>query len=168
MSIDRHASDRARTLLSTPSEREVTTERVFSAPRARVVAAFTEPELIARWWGLRSTRTIVDQLDLRPGGAWRFVELGEDGSKHGFRGIYREVSLPDRLVYSFEWEGMPGHVVIDTVSFEDLGDQTRVSVHSLFHTPQERDWMLDSGMERGLNESYESLDGLLAEGEVRR
>jgi uncharacterized protein YndB with AHSA1/START domain len=163
MNLDQHTSDRARALLSTPAGREILTERVFSAPRRLVVAAFTEPELIARWWGLRSTRTIVDQLDLRPGGAWRFVELAEDGAEHGFRGIYREVSLPDRLVYTFEWEGMPGHVVIDTVTFEDLGDQTRVNVHSLFHSPEERDGMLNSGMERGLNESYQSLDMLLAE-----
>jgi uncharacterized protein YndB with AHSA1/START domain len=164
MNLDQHTSQRPRTVLSTPSEREIVTERVFAAPRERVVAAFTEPQLVARWWGLDSTTTTVEALDLRPGGAWRFVERNQDGSEHGFRGYYREVSLPDRLAYSFEWEGLPGHAVIDTVTFEDLGDRTRVTVHSLFHTPEERDWMLKEGMERGLNESYGKLDSLLAEG----
>lgn len=149
--------------LTRPGEREIRTERVFKAPRERVVAAFTEPELIARWWGLASSETIVDRLELRGGGAWRFVERNrEDGRENAFRGVYREVALPERLVYTFEWEGLPGHVVVNTVTFEDLGASTRVSVHSLFHTRQERDGMLDSGMERGLGESYRTLQELLA------
>ena len=69
---------------------------------------------------------------------------------------------PERLVYTFEWEGMPGHVLIETVTFEDLGEQTKVTDHSLFHEQYERDGMLESGMEGGLNESYEQLDELLA------
>lgn len=150
--------------LTTPSDREILTRRIFHAPRERVFAAFTDPELIPRWWGLKSTTTIVDQLDLRPGGAWRFVERNNgDGRENGFRGIYREVDPPGRLVYTFEWEGMPGHVLVDTATFEDLGGRTKVSVHSLFHTQYERDGMLGAGMERGLNESYTTLDELLAE-----
>ncbi|MGH2983284.1 MAG: SRPBCC family protein [Solirubrobacterales bacterium] len=150
------------TKLTTPSDREVVTERVFDAPRDRVYAAFTDPELIPQWWGLRSTTTVVDKLDVRPGGAWRFVERNSDGSENGFRGTFREVTPPESLVYTFEWEGMPGHVVVDTVTFEDLDGRTKVTNTSLFHTTEERDGMLESGMEKGLNESYEQLDGLLA------
>jgi uncharacterized protein YndB with AHSA1/START domain len=73
------------------------------------------------------------------------------------------VKPPERLVQTFEWDGMPGHVTIETVTFEDLGDgRTRVVNTSLFHTTEERDGMLDSGMEQGLNESYAALDRLLA------
>jgi len=150
------------TSLTTPSEREIVTERVFDAPRERVYACFTDPELIPRWWGLESTTTIVAELNAVAGGAWRFVERNRDGSEAGFRGIYREVAPPGRLVYTFEWEGAPGHVLVNTVTFDDLGAQTRVTVHSLFHEGEERDAMLDAGMERGLNESYGTLDRLLA------
>jgi uncharacterized protein YndB with AHSA1/START domain len=148
--------------LATPSEREIVTERIFDAPRDRVYACFTDPELISRWWGLESTTTIVAELSVVAGGKWRFVERNRDGSEQGFRGVYREVKAPERLVYTFEWEGAPGHVLVDTVTFDDLGDRTRVTVYSLFHERDERDAMLNGGMERGLNESYRTLDRVLA------
>jgi uncharacterized protein YndB with AHSA1/START domain len=151
----------ARATLQTPADREIVTERLFAASRERVFAAFTQPELVARWWGLRDDETIVDALDLRVGGAWRFVERKGDGTEQAFRGIYREVTPPERLVYTFEWEGMPGHVLIDTATFEERGAATNVRIHSLFHTSGERDGLLSAGMERGLNESYDSLDLLL-------
>lgn len=149
--------------ISTPTDREIVTERMFDAPRERVWRAFTDAELIPRWWGLPSMRTVVAELELRPGGRWRFVQRDADGSETGFRGVYREVTPPERLVYTFEWEGMPGHVLVDTATFEDHGERTKVVVSSLFHTSAERDGMLSGGMERGLNESYAMLDELLAE-----
>jgi uncharacterized protein YndB with AHSA1/START domain len=151
------------TALTTPGAREIVTERVFDAPRERVWAAFTDPALIARWWGRRSTDTVVERQELQPGGAWRFVENNTDGTHAAFRGVYREVVAPERLVYTFEWGGMPGHVLVDTATFEDLGERTRLTIHSLFHTTEERDGMLSGGMEIGLNEGYEALDALLAQ-----
>jgi uncharacterized protein YndB with AHSA1/START domain len=151
------------TTLTTPSDREIVTERVLNAVRTRVFAAFTDPELIPRWWGPRRMTTIVDHMDLRPGGTWRFVSHDCDGQEQGFRGTYREITPPERIVQTFEWEGTPGHVVVETVTFEDLGERTRVSTTSLFHTTEERDGMLSSGMERGLSESHERLSELLAE-----
>ena len=152
------------TTLTTPSEREIVSERVFDAPRDRVFAAYTDPELIPQWWGPRRMTTIVDQMDVRPGGAWRFISHDCDGQEQGFRGIYREVTPPERLVQTFEWEGLPGHVIVETVTFEDLGgERTKVTTRSLFHTPQERDGMLNSGMESGLTESHERLAELLAQ-----
>jgi uncharacterized protein YndB with AHSA1/START domain len=148
--------------VTTPSEREIVTERDFDAPRERVFAAFTDPELIPEWWGLRRQTTTVDEMDVRPGGSWRFVCHDPGGGEDGFRGTYREVTPPERLVYTFEWEGMPGHVLVETVEFEELGGRTKVTTTSLFHTPEERDGMLAGGMEIGLNESYEALDELLA------
>lgn len=152
------------TTVTTPSEREIVSERVFDAPRDRVFAAYTDPELIPQWWGPRGTTTIVDQMDVRPGGAWRFVGRDPDGGETAFRGTYREVTPPERIVQTFEWEGMPGHVVVETATFEDLGGRTRVTAHSLFHTSEERDGMLDSGMERGLTETHDRLAELLAQG----
>ena len=148
--------------LTTPTDREIHVERVFDAPRDRVFAAFTDPKLIPEWWGPRDTTTVVDQMDVRPGGSWRFVIRNSDGSETGFRGTYREITPPERVVQTFEWEGMPGYVSVETATFEDLGDRTKVTTTSLFHTTEERDGMLESGMERGLNESYARLDDLLA------
>jgi uncharacterized protein YndB with AHSA1/START domain len=148
--------------VSTPTDREIHIERVFDAPRDRVFAAYTDPELMPEWWGPRGTTTIVDQMDVRAGGSWRFVARDSDGSETGFRGTYREVTPPERIVQTFEWEGMPGHVSVETATFEDLGDRTKVTTRSIFHTPEERDGMLGSGMERGMNETYARLDELLA------
>jgi uncharacterized protein YndB with AHSA1/START domain len=151
------------TTLTTPTQREIVSERVFDAPRERVFAAFTDPRLIPRWWGPRRMTTTVDEMDVRPGGKWRFVTREPDGSEQGFRGVYREVSAPERIVQTFEWEGLPGHVIVETASFEDLGGQTRVTTTSLFHTGEEHDGMLASGMEGGLTESHDRLAELLAE-----
>lgn len=156
-------SDRTATV-TTPAEREIHVERILDAPRERVFAAFTDPALIPDWWGPQGTTTRVDEMDVRAGGRWRFVIRNEDGSETGFRGIYREVSAPERIVQTFEWEGMPGHVSVETATFEDLGERTKVTSTSLFHTTEERDGMLASGMERGLNETYARLDKLLARG----
>jgi len=151
------------TTLTTPSEREIVSERVFDAPRDRVFGAYTDPELILQWWGPRRMATVVDQMDVRPGGAWRFVMREPDGREQGFRGVYREVAPPARIVQTFEWEGLPGHVIVETATFEDLeGERTRVRTTSLFHTTEERDGMLSSGMEGGLTESHERLSELLA------
>src|SRR5687768_10009853 len=144
-------------------DREIITERVFEAPRERVFQAFIDPELIPRWWGRRQDTTTVDKMDVREGGDWRFVTEAPDGS-HAFRGTYRVIEEPEKLEQTFEWEGMPGHVVVETATFEDLGGRTRVRTRSLFHTTEERDGMLASGMEQGMNETYERLDELLAGG----
>ena len=148
--------------VTTPSEREIHVERVFEAPRDRVFAAYTDPALIPRWWGPRGTSTSVEEMDATTGGKWRFVVRNSDGSETGFRGIFREVAAPERIVQTFEWEGMPGHVSVETATFEDLGDRTKVTTVSIFHTTEERDGMLGSGMETGMNETYARLDELLA------
>src|SRR4051794_38805340 len=89
--------------VSLPADREVRIERVFNAPRDRVFAAFTDPELIPQWWGPRDTRTTVHHMDVRAGGGWRFVVHHDDGRENAFRGTYREVTPPERVVQTFEW-----------------------------------------------------------------
>jgi uncharacterized protein YndB with AHSA1/START domain len=147
--------------ITTPKDREIHIERVFNASRDRVWRAITDPALIAQWWG-RGHKLVIEQMKVERGGHWRFVEHGPDGV-HGFEGRYREVTPQERIVHTFEWDGMPGYVAIETIVFQDLGDgRTRVVNTSLFHTAGERDGMLQSGMEQGLNESYAALDRLLA------
>jgi uncharacterized protein YndB with AHSA1/START domain len=147
--------------VTTPSDREILMTRVFDAPRELVWRAFTDPELVAKWWG-RGNKLVIERMEVERGGHWRYVEHGPDGA-HGFEGRYREVTPPERLVQTFEWDGMPGYVVVNSTTFEALGErQTRVVTTSLFHTTEERDGMLQSGMEIGLGESYAALDRLLA------
>ena len=148
--------------ITTPSDREIRVERIFNAPRDRVWRAFTDPRQVAQWWG-RGNKLVIEKMEVERGGHWRFVEHGPEGV-NGFEGRYREVTPPERVVQTFEWDGMPGHVIIESVILEDLGDRTRVITVSLFHTTEERDGFLQSGMEQGMNESYAALDRLLAEG----
>ena len=153
--------------ITTPSDREIRVEREFDAPRDRVFAVYTDPQLIPEWYGPRGTTTIVDEMDVRTGGRWRFVMRDADGGESGFRGAYREVTPPERIVQTFEWEPMAGHVSVETATFEDLGDRTKVTTSSIFHTTEERDGMLGSGMEGGLNETYWRLDDVLARAAAR-
>ena len=144
-----------------PSDREIRIERVFAAPRERVWRAMTDPALVAQWWG-RGNKVVIEKFEPVRGGHWRFVEHSPEG-QHGFEGRFREVTPPERVVQTFEWDGMPGHVVVEHITLEDLGDgRTRIINVSLFHTTEERDGMLHSGMESGLNESYAALDEVLA------
>jgi uncharacterized protein YndB with AHSA1/START domain len=147
--------------LTLPSDREIVMERVFAAPRELVFKAYTDPNLISRWWGPRRYTTTVDKMDVRVGGAWRFVQRDAGGNVYAFNGEYREIAPPERLSYTFEFEGMPGHVLLETVTFEEREGQTKVTVTSLFASVEDRDGMLHSGMEQGANESQDRLAELL-------
>ena len=149
-----------RTTITTPSEREIRIERVVNAPRDRVWCAYMEPALVAQWWG-RGHRLVIERLELERGGHWRWVEHGPQGT-YGFEGRYREVTPPTRFVRSFEWDGMPAHVAIETVTLEDLGDgRTRIVILMQMHTPEERDGFLQSGMQQGMDAAFAQLDGLV-------
>jgi uncharacterized protein YndB with AHSA1/START domain len=158
--IHQHAP--AAAVVTTPTDRTIRIERIFNAPRERVFRAMTDRELIAKWWG-RGNNLVIERFEPTRGGHWRFVEHSPEGS-HGFEGRFREVTPPSRVVQTFEWDGMPGHVIVETVDLEDLGDgRTKIVNVSLFHTTEERDGMLNSGMESGLQQSYAALDRVLAE-----
>ena len=155
------AANENKAKITTPTDREIRTERIFNAPRERVWKAFTNPELVAQWWG-RGNKLVMERFEPKRGGRWRFVEHGPEGT-NGFEGRFREVTPPERIVQTFEWDGMPGHVIVETVTLEDLGDgRTKMVNVSLFHTTEERDGMLNSGMEQGMNESHAALDKVLA------
>jgi uncharacterized protein YndB with AHSA1/START domain len=147
-----------------PSDREIRLEREFSAPRALVYDAMSKPEHMSHWLGPRGYSLTSMEADLRTGGAWRFVHRDPNGNDFAFRGEFREIEPPSRLVRTFEWEGLPGHVSVETLTLEDLdrGARTRMIVTSLFDSVEDRDGMLQSGMERGASESYDQLAEYLA------
>lgn len=148
-------------LVSQPSEREIRIERVFDAARERVWRALTEPTSIAAWWG-RGNKLAVERYEPYRGGHWRFVEHTPQGPQ-GFEGRFREVTPHSRVVQTFEWDGMPGHVVVETMTLAELPDgRTKLVTLSLFHTTEERDGMFRSGMADGVAQSYAALDNLLA------
>ena len=142
-------------------EREIVITREFDAPRALVFRALTDPELIPQWWGPARYATTVDALDARPGGAWRFVQKGPDG-EYGFRGVFKEIVPPQRVVMTFEWEGLPGHISVNTLVLEERDGRTFMTSTSTFDSREDRDGMVESGMESGARESYDRLDTVLA------
>lgn len=151
----------AKAQLTLPTDREIHIVREFDAPRDRVWRAMTDPALVAQWWG-RGNKLVVERLELRRGGHWRFVEHAE-GEVHGFEGRFAEVFAPERVVQTFEWDGLPGHPLVQTMTLDALPDgRTRLTVTVMFYTAQERDGMLASGMEAGMNQSYAALDRVLA------
>jgi uncharacterized protein YndB with AHSA1/START domain len=148
--------------VTTPTDRTIHIERVFDAPRDRVWKAHTDPELLAQWWG-RGNKLVIEKYELEKGGHWRFVEHSDHG-EHGFEGRFREITPPSRLSMTFEWDGMPGYPSVQTLTLEDLGDgRTLLKSDVQFYTQEERDGMIGSGMEGGMNESFAALDRLLAE-----
>lgn len=143
------------------SDRSARIERIFNAPPARLWRAMTEPALIAQWWG-RGNPLVVEKLDLRAGGHWRYIEHSDHGT-HGFEGRFAEVDPPHRMVQTFEWDGMPGHVMLDASTLEDLGDgRTRLVTVSTAMTKEDLEGMLANGMADGMNASYAALDRVLA------
>ncbi|MGW8530303.1 MULTISPECIES: SRPBCC family protein [Nocardiopsidaceae] len=143
-----------------PGRQDIVITRTFDAPRDVVFRAMTEPEHLARWWGLDETDTVVDRAEVRPGGTWRFVEKAADGEEYAFHGVFHDVVAPERIVQTFEFEGMPGHVAMDTHMLEEKDGRTLYRAISVFQTVEDRDGMVSSGMEEGLAQSLDALEGL--------
>jgi uncharacterized protein YndB with AHSA1/START domain len=148
-------------LIADPGKPKTILTRVFDAPRKLVYEANTNPRHIEKWWGLRSMKTVVDKMEVRPGGAWRFVQHASDGKEFAFRGEYREIVPLERIVSTFEYESMPGHVILNTAMFEEYEGKTKVTVSALYQSIEDRDGMIQSGMEKGANEGWDMLDELL-------
>jgi len=152
----------ATTKVTLPSDKEILITREFDAPREVVFKAMTDPKLIPQWWGPRSDTTTVDKMDVRPGGAWRFVSKGSNGSTYAFRGEYREIVPFEKIVQTFEFEPMAGHISVDTATLTDLpGGRTLFTSRSVFSSKEDRDGMIQSGMESGLRETYDRFDEVL-------
>ncbi len=148
--------------VTTPSDREIVLTRMFDAPRDLVFEAHTSCEHMSNWWGPRKYEVASCDLDFRPGGKWRIVHRGPDGTEEqGFRGEFREIVRPERIIWTFEWEGMPGHISVETLTLEEKDGKTLLTATAVYDTVEDRDGMLQSGMEAGAAETYERLDEYL-------
>ncbi len=144
-----------------PGGREIIITTVYDAPKDMVWRAYTESDLIKQWWGPRELKTTIEKNELRVGGIWRFVQKDPEGKEYGFHGVYHTLSRPDQIVQTFEWEGMPGHVSMQVARFEEKDGKTTVTGVAVFETVEDRDGMIQTGMERGVNEGAEQLAELL-------
>lgn len=154
----------AKTLrVTTPTPTDIVLTRVFNAPRHLVFDTLTKPELLRRWFGARGWRLVECEVELRVGGSWRFVSVGPDGLRMGQGGVYREVQAPDRLVYteSYDDQWVPGESLVTTVLTERAA-LTTLQTTLRYSSPEVRDLVLATPMERGVGESYDRLDEVLA------
>jgi len=151
-------------ILAEPGKQEILITREFDAPQELVFKACTDPKLIPQWWGPRYLSTQVDKMDVRPGGQWRFINRDAEGKEYAFHGVYHEILAPERIIDTFEFEGLPetGHVTLETMKLEKLpGGRTKLTVQSVFQSVADRDGMLQSGMQEGVNDTYDRLAELL-------
>lgn len=146
-----------------------TMSRVFDAPRELVWKVYTDPALVPQWWGQRNSVTTVDKMDVQVGGEWRYVEKDAQGNEYAFRGVYKEVLAPERLIYTFEFEPMAGHVSTDDLTFVALPDgTTRIDCRTTFDSLADLEGMLQSGMEEGSTQTWDRLEELLTQVQLQK
>jgi uncharacterized protein YndB with AHSA1/START domain len=146
-----------------PGKQELFITREFDAPRALVYKAHIDPELYVQWLGPRGYEMKLETFEPYNGGKYRYIHFDENENEYGFHGVFHEMS-EDLMIQTLEFEGLPerGHVILDTMRLEELpGDRTRVTIQSVYQSVADRDGMVQSGMERGVNEGYERLDEVL-------
>jgi uncharacterized protein YndB with AHSA1/START domain len=147
--------------ITLPSDRELVITREFNAPRRLLWEALTKPEHVKRWYGLRAFTMTICEMDVRPGGAWRWGQSIPNGGDVIFSGVYREIVPPEKVVTTEGWEAMPGHEYVSTLTLEEHDGKTTLTNHLLYQTAADRDGHLQSGMEGSMNETYDRLEELL-------
>jgi uncharacterized protein YndB with AHSA1/START domain len=152
-------------------DRELVITRVFNAPRELVFKVWTEPKHIEQWWGPKGFTTRVEQMDFRPGGTWRYVMCGPDGTEYPVNGVFKEVVTPERIVASDEFDegfeqvvkvDLPSGAIVTTAIFEDLDDKTRLTLRIMHSTAEDRRKHEEMGVIGGWNSSFDCLDEFLA------
>ena len=136
--------------------------REFDAPVELLYRAYSEPELLKQWLGPRKYEMVIEEYDLRDGGRWRYTHRDSDGNAFGFHGVFHGSQSPAGMLQTFEFDGAPGHVSLDRLSFEERGGRTVVRTHSTFESVEARDAMVEAGMASGVNEGFDRLDEVLA------
>jgi uncharacterized protein YndB with AHSA1/START domain len=148
-----------------PGKQELVINLEFDALRQLVFKAYTGPELYVQWLGPRRLKMTLEKFEPIKDGSWRYIHRDEEGNEYAFHGVYHEVTRPERIISIFEFEGLPKpeHVSLETAIFEELpGNKTRVTTKAVFQSVADRDGMLQSDMEKGVNDSHDRLDELLA------
>jgi uncharacterized protein YndB with AHSA1/START domain len=150
-------------VVAEPSLPQIVITREFAAPPDLLFRAYTDPDLLVQWLGPRRMTMIVDRYDVRHGGTWRYVHREADGTEYCFHGVFHGTPSLDGIVQTFEFEGVPGHVSLDSVTFEVLDDRTTLlRMNSVYQSVADRDAMIQSGMEQGVDEGLDRLDELIA------
>ena len=151
-------------VVTLPTDTQILITREFDAPKDLVWRAWTTPELIKRWWNAKRGEVTVAEVDLRVGGAWRYVMVADGGQEVGFHGEYREIVPDERIVWTEVYEGAPeGEPALVTATFEETGGRTTLSLVTQVESKAVRDMIVESGMELGVQEQMEILDEILAE-----
>jgi uncharacterized protein YndB with AHSA1/START domain len=148
-------------VLVEPGKQAATIIRVQDAPRELVFRAQTDPELFPQFWGPERYTTTVDRMDARKGGTWRVIQRDAEGKEYGFNGVYHEVKSPERIIDTWEFEGMPGHVLLETITFEEIEGKTKLTNVSVFQSVEDRDGMYRSGMVEGSEATMDRMTKLL-------
>ena len=149
------------TVTAESGKQEVFITREFDAPRQLVFKAHIDPQLYVQWLGPHGYEMILEEFEPVNGGKYRYIHKDKDGNEYGFHGTFHEMSI-DNMVQTFEFEGHPGHVSLDTMTLEELpGNRTKATIHSVFQSVADRDGMIQNGMEKGMREGYERLDDIL-------
>jgi uncharacterized protein YndB with AHSA1/START domain len=149
-------------IIAEPGVPQIVISREFDAPRELLFRAHIDPELLVQWLGPRRLTMTIDRLDARDGGTWRYTHRDAHGNEYAFHGVYHGTPSPDGIVQTFEFEGMPGHVSLETITFEEHGGKTLLHQNAIFQSVEDRDGMMQSDMETGVNDSMERLDELFA------
>lgn len=144
--------------VTTPTDVEIVMTRVFDAPRDLVFEAHTSCEHMRNWWGPKAMEVTECDVDFREGGRWRIVHRSPDGEEYGFHGEYREIIAPERITWTFEFEGAPGSVSVETLTLEEHDGKTTLTARAVYDSREARDAMIESGMETGAAETFERLD----------
>ncbi len=149
-------------IIAEPGIPQIMTGREFVAPRELLFRAYTDHELLLQWFGPRRLTMTIDCLENRDGGKWRFLHTNTDGNDFGFHGVFHGMPSPEGIVRTFEFEGKPGHVCLETLTFEERGGKTVACTNSVYQSVEDRDGMIRSGMEEGLDDTLDRLDELIA------
>jgi uncharacterized protein YndB with AHSA1/START domain len=149
------------TTMTLLSDREFSFEYTFDAPRELVWEVMYDPKHIPNWWGPGRLRTIVETMEFRPGGKYRFLQYDTDGTLYAFNGEYLEIVQPERVEMTFEYEGTPGKISRVTHTLVDREGRTTLTAHQRFDTKEERDQMMESGAKSGYDEAMARLAELL-------
>ncbi len=143
--------------IATPTDREVVVTRIFAAPRTLVFDAYTQPELLKRWYGAPGRSLVICEVDLRVGGAYRFLWRGAGRKDVGMHGVHREVTRPERLVRTERWEDWDAGEVVETVTFTERDGRTTLTSTGLYPSRDVRDAVLKAGLEDGTRETFGRL-----------
>jgi uncharacterized protein YndB with AHSA1/START domain len=149
-------------IIAEPGVPQIVITREFAAPRALLFRAHVDPELLVQWLGPRALTITLDRLEARDGGRWRYTHRDAEGNEYAFHGVYHGTPSPEGIVQTFEFEGAAGHVALQTLTFEEHGGKTLLRTNAIFQSVEDRDAMVQSGMEHGVNDSMERLDELIA------